>query len=93
VISLGAPGLLLFLAILATSAVIAIRNRNLGALGGLAAYAIAISGFAALDSRRNLLVLLSVLIMLCIHRRHQPDKGSDESAVRPTYAGSAGKSR
>ena len=93
VISLGAPGVILFLAILATSAVIAIRNRNLGALGGLVAYAVAISGFAALDSRRNLLVLLGVLIMLCIYRKHEPDEGPDDPAQVQAYAGSAGKSR
>jgi len=92
IISLGAPGLLTFLAILATSAVIAVRNGNLGALGGLVAYAIAISGFAALDSRRNLLVLLGVLIMLCIHGRPERDR-LDDPVLVPANAGSAVTSR
>lgn len=68
-ISIGLPGLLLFVGILAVTALLAVRHQNLGALAALVAYATAISGFAALDTRRNLLVLLGVLILLCIADR------------------------
>ncbi len=80
VISIGVPGTIAFAGILVLSAVLAYRARNLAALGALVAYAVAITGFAALDTRRNLLVLLGILMMLCLARRSEE---SEESAPTP----------
>ncbi len=93
VISVGVPGTIAFLAVLVISAVLAYRARNLAALGGLVAYAVAISGFAALDTRRNLLVLLGILIMLCLARRPvEPDEPEqiDARATRSMEAAGRG---
>lgn len=91
-ISIGLPGLLLFVGILAVTALLAIRHRNLGSLAALVAYATAISGFAALDTRRNLLVLLGMLILLCIADRRTTDQAAAEAeppaeAARPHPVG------
>jgi len=68
-IDVGAVGLLLFITVLALAVIIGIRNRNSGAWAGVVAYSIAVSGFAALDSRRTLLVVLGMLIVLCLRSR------------------------
>ena len=91
-ISVGLPGLVLFLGILALAALLAVRHQNLGALAALVAYATAISGFAALDTRRNLLVLLGILILLCIADRRAaaaPDVEGAQGATARTPAATA----
>lgn len=66
VIGIGAWGLALFVLLLVLAAVIALRGRNLSGFGALIGYAVAIAGFAALDSRRDLVVLLGLLVVLSI---------------------------
>ena len=69
-IGIGAWGLALFVLVLVLAAVIALRRRNLSGFGALVGYGVAIAGFAALDSRRDLVVLLGLLVMMSLH---QPD--------------------
>ena len=71
-IGLGLWGLILFTLILVLAAAIAVRRRNLSGLGALVGYATAIAGFAALDSRRDLVVLLGLLVMVSLY---PPDRG------------------
>jgi polysaccharide biosynthesis protein PslJ len=83
-IGVGAPGLVLFLGILVLASIAGVRNGNLGACGGLLAYALAISGFAALDSRRGLMLVLGVLIWLCLAKSAGANSASTDlvSAAR-----------
>lgn len=100
-IDVGAAGLLLFVAVLVLAVLIGIRNGNAGAWAGVVAYTLAISGFAALDSRRALLVVLGMLIVLCLRsRRSSPPApgphagGATAPAVRrPAAYRTAAKAR
>lgn len=69
-ISLGAPGLALFCALLVGMLLIAYRRHNYAAVAAVTAFSVACSGFAALDTRRDLIVLLGLLLVLCL--AHSP---------------------
>lgn len=83
-ISLGIPGLVLLVATLVLAVVLAVRLHNLGTAAGLVALAVGLSGFAALDGLRNVLVLLGLLVMLAVHREPtRPVLPATLSTARP----------
>lgn len=97
-IGVGAWGLALFVLVLVLAAVIALRRRNLSGFGALVGYAVAIGGFAALDSRRDLVVLLGLLVMVSICRPEVTrseivDGTADARTGRAEHAGRAGGAR
>ncbi|MFF0910552.1 O-antigen ligase family protein [Microbacterium enclense] len=66
-ISIGIPGLLLFVLFVAA---LALRTTLTGALGpllALIAYVVAIAGFNTLDAVRSMHVVVGVLALLCVH--------------------------
>lgn len=66
-ISIGIPGLLLFLLFVGALAWRATLTGALGPLLALIAYVVAIAGFNTLDAVRSMHVLVGVLALLCLH--------------------------
>lgn len=82
-ISVGVPGLILFSLFLLSVYRVAIRERNLSAIGGLTAALVAIGGYAAIDGPRTALGLLAFMILLTvspIRANTDPDKPPQVSA-------------
>ena len=79
-ISVGIPGLALFLALLAVSCLVAFRHGRAGPLGALVAYAVAAGGFNFLEANRPAHVLLGLVLVLC----WGPDPAAGQADVRPT---------
>ena len=83
-IGIGLWGLALFVLVLVLAAVRAVRGRSFSGLGALVGYATAAGGFAALDSRRDLVVLLGLLVVIALRRPDErPAPGADEELPRP----------
>lgn len=66
-ISVGIPGLALFLLLFAALAWAAWANRALGVVLALIAYVVAISGFNSIDAVRVMHVLIGFLVILALH--------------------------
>lgn len=60
-VSVGIPGLVLFVLILAVSGVVAVSRRTYGALGALIALAVSIAGFNGLESSPSIMILLGAV--------------------------------
>ncbi len=88
-ISVGIPGLLLFLVFVASLAWRATVTGELGGLLALAAYVIAISGFNTLDAVRSMHILVGVLVLLCLHGGARTRVSFAPSAVRRDLARAA----
>lgn len=83
-ISVGVPGLLLFCLLILLSVLSAIRHRNLAVAAALVTFAVAISGFAAMDTRRDLIVLFGLLMMLSTRESQAgTDAGHRVAAEQP----------
>lgn len=80
-ISVGVPGVILFGLFLATVYRVAVRERNLSAIGGLTAALVAIGGYAAIDGPRTALGLLAFMILLAVN----PVR-ADENIVKASSA-------
>lgn len=63
-VSLGIPGLFLFITVISTAMLAALRARSLAVTGGLVAYSVAIGGFNWLEANRAGLFLLGLLLAL-----------------------------
>lgn len=92
-ISLGVPGLLLFLALIILAVVAAFRCGSMAVGGGLIAYAVAIGGFNWLEASRAGLLLFGMLLLMSFSEssrrsrvpstaRDRPGPLTDRSAVR-----------
>lgn len=68
-ISVGIPGLALFLLFVASLAAAAWVNRNLGAVLAVAAYTVAITGFNSIDAVRSMHVIFGILVILALFGR------------------------
>lgn len=66
-ISVGVPGLLLFLGFMGCLVLSAWSHRDLGAGMAIIAYVVAITGFNSLDAVRSMHVLIGLLAILAIH--------------------------
>lgn len=66
-ISVGVPGVVLFVALFAAVASTALTHRDVGTAAAVAAYVVAISGFNAIDALQQLHVLLGFLVILAFH--------------------------
>lgn len=65
-IGIGLPGLILFAALLIVAVRWGYRYRNLAAASAIMAFAVAISGYAAIDTVLSLIVLLGLLAMMAM---------------------------
>jgi O-antigen ligase len=65
-VSIGVPGLLLVIAILGVAVVTAWQSSNFAAVAGVIAYAVAVSGYNAIDARRAMHLLLAVVVIIAI---------------------------
>lgn len=86
-ISIGIPGLLCFLAYMATLALSSISHRDIGAAMAICAYLAAISGFNSIDALRNMHVLLGLLALLALNaptRAPGPLSPSALTSTRPS---------
>ncbi|GAA1768797.1 hypothetical protein GCM10009767_28580 [Kocuria aegyptia] len=63
-IGIGMPGLLIFVSLLALAIRLGYRYRNLAAASAIVAFAVAISGYAAIDTVLPLITLLGLLVMM-----------------------------
>lgn len=66
-ISIGIPGVLLFLAFIASLIWVAWARGDLGVGLAIIAYVVAITGFNSLDAVRNMHVLIGILALLAVH--------------------------
>lgn len=66
-ISIGIPGLLLFLLLLASLIWSAWSHQDLGVILAIIAYTVAISGFNSLDAVRNMHIIVGFLVILSLH--------------------------
>lgn len=66
-ISVGIPGLVLFILLVAFAIVTAWRRGAVGPAAGLVAYAIGITGFNALDALRPMHILLGCLLLMALN--------------------------
>ncbi len=93
-ISLGIPGLMLFVGLVGFAFLHALSRRAVGAASGLLAYLVCIAGFNALDAIRPMHLLLGCLLILTLNPHRVPGRvpGTDESTLatatgpRPSYA-------
>lgn len=65
-ISIGIPGLLLFLGVVAALVINALRVQDVAAAAALVAYVIAISSFNSIDAIRSEHLLLGLLFLICL---------------------------
>ncbi|ROR73340.1 O-antigen ligase family protein [Bogoriella caseilytica] len=77
-ISLGLPGLILLLGILAAVLVIALRARRTAAAAAAMSVVIAFAGFNALDAVRSMHLILGLVVFLALHL--PADDGDDPAA-------------
>lgn len=63
-VSVGIPGLVLFVLLLGASGVFAVSRRSYGALGALIAIAVSIAGFNGLESSPSIMVLLGAVFAM-----------------------------
>lgn len=75
-ISLGIPGLLLFIAFLGVAVLAAIRTGNIAGAAGLIAISIALAGFNAIDAVRSMHLLLGLALLVSLHPRAAPHQGN-----------------
>ena len=73
-ISVGIPGLLLFVAFLGSLVWCAWARGDLGVGLAVIGYAIAITGFNSLDAVRNMHILIGFLALLAVHESIAPAK-------------------
>jgi hypothetical protein len=78
-ISIGVPGLLLFLAFVASLIWTAWARGDLGAGLAVIGYVVAVTGFNSLDAVRNMHLLIGILVLLAVH-------DSEALAERPRAA-------
>jgi O-antigen ligase len=83
-ISVGAPGLLLFVAFLGSLIWCAWARRDLGVGLAVIGYTVAITGFNSLDAVRNMHILIGFLVLLAVNDSLVPDKPTSRPAVRAT---------
>lgn len=70
--SVGLPGLLLFLVLVGAACLAAISKRDLATAAAVAAYVAAITGFNSLDAVRSMHVLIGFLLLLALHGAPSP---------------------
>ncbi|HWI31639.1 MAG TPA: O-antigen ligase family protein [Microbacterium sp.] len=66
-VSIGLPGLLLFVLLLGSLVWSAWSHNDLGVILALVAYSVAISGFNSLDGVRNMHIIIGFLVILSLH--------------------------
>ncbi len=66
-ISIGVPGLLLFLALFGAAMLDSLRRGDLGPAAAIVAYVVAITGFNSLDAVRSMHALLGLLLLLALN--------------------------
>jgi polysaccharide biosynthesis protein PslJ len=66
-ISIGIPGIVLFLAFIGALIWAAWANRNLAVSLAVVAYIVSISGFNSLDGVRSMHIVLGILVLLAVH--------------------------
>lgn len=71
-ISVGIPGLVLFLALVALLALAAVRRGDVAAAAAMAGYLVVITGFNAIDAVRALHLVLGLLVILTLHGAPAP---------------------
>jgi O-antigen ligase len=85
-ISVGLPGLLLFLAVFGAAAVESLRRRDIGGAAIILAYLIAITSFNSIDAVRSMHAVLGLLLLLALNGAggipRSPDAGLAASAKR-----------
>lgn len=70
--SIGLPGLLLFLLLAGAACLAAISRRDLATAAAVAGYVAAITGFNSLDAVRSMHVLIGFLLLLALHGAPSP---------------------
>ena len=80
--SIGAPGLLLFLLFIGALIWAAWRHRNLAVILGIIAYVVSISSFNSLDAVRSMHVVLGFLVIMAINRADHEESRSRANADR-----------
>lgn len=86
--SVGLPGLLLFLLVVGAACLAAISRCDLAAAAALVAYVAAITGFNSLDAVRSMHVMIGFLLLLALHGVPSPPaRGAPRGATSPTPGG------
>ncbi|PWJ48644.1 O-antigen ligase [Quadrisphaera granulorum] len=67
--SLGVPGLLLFVLVVGSACIVALQRGDAAAAAVVVAYVVAIAGFNALDAVRGMHVMMGFLLLLALHGR------------------------
>ncbi|MDJ0347980.1 hypothetical protein [Cryobacterium sp. PH29-G1] len=81
-ISIGLPGLVLFLLMIGSAVAHALSRRAVGAGAALVAYTVCIAGFNAIDALRPMHLLLGCLLILTLNPMRADADGRLEPAVR-----------
>ncbi|MCI9857100.1 O-antigen ligase family protein [Microbacterium proteolyticum] len=81
-ISIGVPGLLLFLAFIAALGWRAAVTGNLGTALAIIAYVVAISGFNTIDAVRSMHIIIGMLALLAVHGGERLESPFPPSATR-----------
>ena len=81
-ISIGLPGLALFLLMIASAIAHALSRRAVGAAAALVAYSVCIAGFNAIDALRPMHLLLGCLLILALNPTREDAAPPLEPAVR-----------
>jgi hypothetical protein len=86
-ISVGLPGLALFLLMIGSAVAHAVSRRMVGAAAALVAYTVCIAGFNAIDALRPMHLLLGCLLILALNPTGaDADADADADAVEPARA-------
>ncbi|WP_104130090.1 O-antigen ligase [Cryobacterium sp. N21] len=89
-ISIGLPGLALFLLMIGSAIAHALSRRAVGAAAALAAYTVCIAGFNAIDALRPMHLLLGLLLILALNPSRADAAGPLESGRAPTARRASG---
>jgi O-antigen ligase len=90
-ISIGLPGLALFLLMIGSAVAHAVSRRAVGAAAALVAYTVCIAGFNAIDALRPMHMLLGCLLILALNPTLGPPRAAADLPLETSRASRAGR--